>query len=936
MTDRLANSRRVLPKVTYTPLVLPDAAAGAALQLAGLADTMALLPGEATAAAQDIDDLPQDANAPAMRALEALAVATDPEARLGAARSLATQPSTALRSAFDAVIAGRQRAVDAAVPAIETLTRAYLDAVAPDDNDRCDGKSGALIERLGTLERRLDALTASAVAESADRDTASSGASVLHRAAALAPPSSATAAASADAARAALPAVLQARLSSDVAAHAIDAVRWAQASRPQLLQPLTSAVQAVLPAALRRDPMVLMNGGFDFLAKQVQQGKAAAALLTQRNLQPIGLLHLERLQITPLEVERGELVYSLPLAPHEKVTLAHKEWSLREEEYARFVQDYFQDYSEHGVAEKGDMAVVTRSDTEHSKTLSMSKVMVPGAATVAEPVETQAAVDVTSDKQSQQQSRADSRETTRRASSLAVRDQKQSFTVTTVSGSEDFTAQLFENPSNDQVMLVEYFRRMRKWRNRLYRTGIRLTYDVVLPDPGRRLRERWEEVTSIDAQLAQSFALAVSPPSLRRSGASMHVAAASFGGVLAGGSAASIYGDPRSPLEQDVDYFRRLAATYDASVPPPPELTRTIEQVQALKEPGGPQAGVLTVSLPVPDTHEVARLWIGGRLVPAPNVAVRGEFRNQRLDFDPNSGIFQSKELTIGAQVPAHPVVAFITEGGPVGLLRVWAEVQPRTAAWQQWLASAASAVRQAAMARYNEQREMLRQRRAAVLKELQAPDTLSLRRMEREQVMHLVLEWLFPDFKQGGQAYADVLAKKPDSWHPAMEYGEYVKFVHRAIDWDHALVMLYPYFWDAPAHHAAKLYLDHADGGHKEFLRAGAARVMLAITPGAEDAVVALLDAGELGGVAASPRYRNVIEQVQATHRRYAELLEGAFETGGGAGDNDGDGEDSDAPPAVADPAAMAGDLIGEWIDYTPTSALDMTTTLRPVVQEP
>jgi hypothetical protein len=71
--------------------------------------------------------------------------------------------------------------------------------------------------------------------------------------------------------------------------------------------------------------------------------------------------------------------------------------------------------------------------------------------------------------------------------------------------------------------------------------------------------------------------------------------------------------------------------------------------------------------------------------------------------------------------------------------------------------------LRQGAITKWNEQQETLRQRRTALLKELPAPDALSLRRMEREQVMFLVLQWLFPDFRQSPSAYENVDSSKAD-----------------------------------------------------------------------------------------------------------------------------------------------------------------------------
>src|SRR5262249_32959837 len=132
-----------------------------------------------------------------------------------------------------------------------------------------------------------------------------------------------------------------------------------------------------------------------------------------------------------------------------------------------------------------------------------------------------------------------------------------------------------------------------------------------------------------------------------------------------------------------------------------------------------------------------------------------GEFRNKRVDLPPD-GVFHSGEVPVTAQTPNKPVAGFIAYKGATGLVRVWGEVEPTPTGWHKWRAGVVSAIRQAAFARYNDTRERLRQRRAAILRELEAPDALTLRRMEREQVMRLVLEWLFPDFNKAAQAYKD------------------------------------------------------------------------------------------------------------------------------------------------------------------------------------
>ncbi len=926
---RLENSRRTLDKVTYTPLVLPESAdGGGALQVAGAAEHFRLLPGEAQAAAGAAG--PTDAVRAVLMGFDALASAPTAEKRLLAAGQLARRPTKALTDAVALVRAARERALTDTINAVGGLTRAYIIAMRSRAREESsDPRAGAALQLrpyqlAGPLAEAQAAAYYAAERESAaaapPRPDLSAATSVRRDVVRVSLGAAAIDSRAGGPADTGVPALVADRLGLEVARHALTAVTWAERHAPEMLAQMSAAPGPHVPEALRRDPGELLRQGLPFLIDQVQRTVAVAGHLTQRNLQPIGLLHLEQLVVTPLAVERGELVYTLPLAPHEKVTLAHKEWTLREEEYARFVQDYFENYSERGVAEKSDMAVSARSETEHTKTLSMTRPAVPGAATVATPVDTQATTeDVTRERQSQEQSRRETREITDRASSLAVRDQKISFTVTTVSGVEDFTARLYENTHPDKVMTIEYYRRMRKWENQLYRTGIRLTYDVVLPDPGRRLRARWLEVKAIDEQLAAPFEFAMPEWHFGSVGHWSMVSTAVSSAALV----TSPWG--LSELEAWVASLDALARSHGVVLPAPPGEITAVEEERAVTEAAvRHDAYAFSVAVTIPPGYRPTKFWAGGQVAPGGDGEVRivGEFWNQPVTL-PADGQWRTRQLTLPATTPSRLAVGFLAYRGAVGRVRVWADVEPTEDAWRRWYTTAVSMIRQAAYARYNEARDVLRQRQAALLGQLAAPDALALRRMEREQVMHLVLEWLFPDFAQTGQAYKDAAANKPGSWQPAMEYGEYVKWVHQAIDWDRALVLLYPYFWDNADHHPTKLYLDHPDGAHREFLRAGAARVILAITPGYEEEVVSLLDKGELGQLAASSRFRPIIDRVRAAHTYFAELLNREFPPP--------EGGETAGEPSVR----PRGQLIGQWFDWTPTSAMEVDTRVKSVISE-
>ena len=46
---------------------------------------------------------------------------------------------------------------------------------------------------------------------------------------------------------------------------------------------------------------------------------------------------------------------------------------------------------------------------------------------------------------------------------------------------------------------------MRKWHVGLYRYGLRLTYDITVPEPGAALREVYQQLDSLNSQINQAF-----------------------------------------------------------------------------------------------------------------------------------------------------------------------------------------------------------------------------------------------------------------------------------------------------------------------------------------------------------------------------------------------------------------------------------------------
>ena len=93
---------------------------------------------------------------------------------------------------------------------------------------------------------------------------------------------------------------------------------------------------------------------------------AGKALAANTAAQPIGVLNLERIEMVPSGIQRGELVATIPLAPGEKTAVTHKEWSVTSKEFTTIVTDSLEEVSETGVTDNTDLSQATSSQSQHS------------------------------------------------------------------------------------------------------------------------------------------------------------------------------------------------------------------------------------------------------------------------------------------------------------------------------------------------------------------------------------------------------------------------------------------------------------------------------------------------------------------------------------------------------------------------------------------
>ena len=907
-TTWLANSKRRHEKRTYTPLILEDPRSNGIADVAGVVSvvrSLMLTPDEQTELRGRLQGAGPIA---ALDAIAGLSSASSAYAVVSAASQLAKVSRDDLRAVAQTLGAIRTDAANHLAAAVQGLDRSYTAAAsapAPPPvpatpvasytaTSQAASAPESTMHSLGEalLSKVQHAVTQQAVdaIPNQSRDVALTTAKPVATAQRIVAMSSAAQAATVK------DRVLESAVGPALAGRVRNVVSWAAQNKSGDLRPVLAMAEKYVPNIV--EPATGITMALSATARKKLLADLFDQWLTERPLQPMGLLFLERLEMTPGAVERGELSYSLPLAPNEKVTLAHREWSVREEQFSEFIEDYQENFSEQGVAQTDDIALSTTTESSHTNALSMSQ---PVAS--APGVHVTSAMDTTSatgvdDTESKAESKAQSRTVTALASTRTMKDHKVSFTVTTVAGMEDFTAHLIENKNEDKSMRVDYYKRVRRWQSKLFRYGVRLTYDVVLPDPGQRLRQREVALQSIANELAQEFSLSLAPSQIT---------------VWNWESLADQYGVsmPAPPLQQV-----HVEASQTVSFTTPDDVVTGSDGVKYTSH-----HRVLSLNVTSPPNYELSNLNVYASIQTWTGIAGYGGWLNayagQSIQLvNADSGGYCNMNWDLDAtRVPAdgQTTVFFRMQVAQSGMVKLTGTYVPTDSYMENWRLACWTAIRDAASARFAQHRTYLRDRQSILQKDIAADDPVRLRRMEREAIMRTVLEWLFPGFEDASSVLASLPSPgslDPGKWQQVMQYGEYIKFVQSAIDWDNVIVFLYPYFWDTLWNEPEKLFLQHPDAIRREFLRAGAARVILAIEPGYEEQVVGLLDQGQLGNLPNQNRFQDAIDYVTEANAEFAQSAE--------------DGEDEDPPET--------GVRIGSWTDYTPSSALDIQTTLIPV----
>jgi hypothetical protein len=537
-----------------------------------------------------------------------------------------------------------------------------------------------------------------------------------------------------------------------------------------------------------------------------QKKTTVAAMIQLAEVEPVGYLHLEKLFFEPMGAVEGQMVQCIPFLPGETRRFMHREWASTSSEYSKLISESLEKSAEESLAETSEITESTKSENSRSLALSLAANVSGSYGTVSFSVSSGLNVNQ-SESQSREVSATRSREVTAKASSRSKEERKIEFKFTSEQGTSDETFQEVTHPGTEPASYA-YYRLMLKWKVSLARYGVRLTYDLVLPDPANRLLRSYQRMWELRANLLRNDTFTLTPTSITRA------------------------------------IYPSIAAQYGAALePPPPEQIYAVASATH-SQPEKEKFESFSLALTIPEGYA----FTGSYQIDYD----RGYYGNPDevalyAETNENASKLAGVRNTFGW---VYYVQWGDAKGAAVAIqIRVGAQMTVERL--RQWQMESWSRCHDAWMTRRDQQRSEWRRELDELEEKLGKDDALTLRKREHEEIMRACLAWLIgPAF----DFYPDVLPTPPaaagadtglyngegqvisEQVHSDfLRHGQLIGFLHRAIEWENLIYVIYPYFWTHESRWDTKDDIRHPDFVHQTFLRGGAARAVLTIRPGFE-----------------------------------------------------------------------------------------------------
>ena len=401
-------------------------------------------------------------------------------------------------------------------------------------------------------------------------------------------------------------------------------------------------------------------------------------------------------------------------------------------------------------------------------------------------------------------------------------------TLTTLREFEEKNSNGFDNTAGTGHVIGMYQWVERVYEAQVYNYGIRLFFDVMVPEPAAFYLQVLAHQTSAGLDEPEKFT--ATPEDITDTN----------------------YGD----------YVARYQAT--AVEPPPPETTVVSKTLKLIiNEPGVANMTILEDgAIAIPEGYEATQVryrltWADMHIesvTPAPEGEMVLLIGQHMLTLDATiqdisnvniEGFYG--DLAVDGETGELPYSLHFSAMNRIGMVMEvdCTRSEQGYAAWKQrtW-----EAILQAYLRQEETYRNRLAELEAKQGTPIVGPDPLTNRILERNEIKRSAISMLTGQyFVKFGAILSSGTQEARVDFDEALAEGNYARFFEQAFEWEFMEAEYLPYYWGRRSTWVDKLRIQGVDSTHVAFLQAGYARVRVSVRPDFERGVFHFLDTGEI-----------------------------------------------------------------------------------------
>ncbi|XXF75333.1 hypothetical protein P2318_19925 [Myxococcaceae bacterium GXIMD 01537] len=429
------------------------------------------------------------------------------------------------------------------------------------------------------------------------------------------------------------------------------------------------------------------------------------------------------------------------------------------------------------------------------------------------------------------------KENTQRASTKISERFKRTLAIKTTNTTEETNIHTFDNSTQNQHVVGVYQWLDKVFEAQVFNYGLRMLFDIVIPEP---------------AALMLHLSAKPGPSTVVKKPPTFNVTI------------------------DDIDEgsYTELATKYGAAgLEAPPEPIQTVSKVlEGVDEDAERGVTHQSADLPLPQgyfaaTADVATdFWwnnvtdesgpakvvvlVGGR-----RVALSSGKRTGSADLDGDQG-----SISVAMHSFRTPSV--------VATVSVTCSRTPR--AVEEWKLKIYTALKQASDAQHQEYEEKLARAKAEAAEAAANPLRRSESDIRTELKRQAISMFTHQSFESFDSIDADPQSKLPEIDFASAEAEDpYIRFFEQAFEWEQMMYTCYPYFWGRTNEWRTRVLLDEPDPIFADFVKAGAARLVIPVRPHFNEAVLHFFETGQVwsGGPVpdvTSPQYVSIITEIK------------------------------------------------------------------------